>query len=780
MLTQKPATSKASLKATEKAKTLLPSLPSVRNSLRRATHLSVLVLAASLEAIAAEKSPARPEPPPRSGAAAKAVETIEKSVEAIVEAVRPSVVVVSHAGRDGKEDSVGSGFVVSADGLIATCLHVIGEARPITVRLANGARHDVIEIHAWDRKLDLALIRVEAKDLPALPLGDSETLKQGAAVVAIGNPLGLEYSVVQGVVSARRDFDGIDMIQLAIPIEEGNSGGPLLDRQGRVHGILTLKSAMSANLGFATPVDALKLLLAKPNPVPMTRWLTLSALNPKEWTPVMGARWSRKAGRIEVDGLGNGFGGRALCLSQKPAPKPPYELAVTVKLDNETGAAGLVFASDGDQRHYGFYPSGGNLRLTRFDGPSVFAWTILKEAPSPHYRPGDWNRLRVRVEDDALRCYVNEQLVFESSDREWRGGKVGLAKFRDTRAAFKDFQMGTNLAAAYPAAPADFLSEITAKLNSATAAWNPEIVARLQSHPEASRLLLAERARQLDKQAAEVRELAWAVHRGSIERRLIQLLEQAEEQTDLFEAALLLAKLDNPDLDLAAYQQQLADMAAELKAQLPPQSDDAAKIEALKKYLFFENGFHGSRTGDYYNRANSYMNHVLDDREGIPISLSVLFIELARRIGLERVAGVGLPGHFVVKHAPKHGEEQIIDVFEGGKPLTPSEVREIVTITGRQFTQDYLRAATKREIIIRMLRNLAGIARNSESPRSALGYLDLILALDPSATSERLERAMARMRAGDRTGAKEDLQWLLEKEPPAINLERVRELYRSL
>lgn len=714
-----------------------------------------------------------------SNVAAENVEASDKSVEALVQAARPSVVVVSHTGRDGKEDSVGSGFVVAPDGLIATCLHVIGEGRPITVRLANGKRYDVTEVHAWDRKLDLALVRIDAKDLPALPLGDSEALKQGAAVVALGNPLGLEFSVVQGVVSARRDFDGIEMIQLAIPIEQGNSGGPLLDRQGKVHGILTLKSAMSANLGFATPADALKLLLAKPNPVPMRRWVTLSALNPKEWTAVMGARWSQKAGRIEVDGLGNGFGGRALCLLQKPAPKPPYELAVTVKLDDEAGAAGLAFASDGDQRHYGFYPSGGNLRLTRFDGPNVFTWTILKEAPSPHYRPGDWNRLRVRVEDDALRCYVNEHLVIESTDRELRGGKVGLAKFRDTRAAFKGFQVGTNLAAAHLAAPADFLSEITAKLNSPTVASNPELVTRLQSHPQASRGLLAERARQLDQQAAELRNLASAVHRGSIQRQLIQLLERPDDQIDLFEAALQLAKLDNPDLDIAAYQRQLADMAGELNSQLPSKSDDHAKLEALKKFLFVENGFHGSRT-DYYNRANSYMNNVLDDREGIPITLSVLFIELGRRIGLESVAGVSLPGHFVVKHAPKDGEEQFIDVFDAGKPLTPTEVREIVTITGRRFTKDYLRAATKREVIVRMLRNLLGIARSSEPPRVLLGYLDLIVALDAGAATERLERAMARVRTGDRAGAKEDLQWLLDKESPEINLDRVRELYRSL
>jgi hypothetical protein len=114
-------------------------------------------------------------------------------------------------------------------------------------------------------------------------------------------------------------LDGVELIQLAIPIEPGNSGGPLLDDRGRVQGLLNMKSGITANLGFAVPVNALKTLLERPNPVPMARWLTFGALNSAEWQPIMGARWSRKAGRIRVEGAGDGFGGRSLCLYQKSA-----------------------------------------------------------------------------------------------------------------------------------------------------------------------------------------------------------------------------------------------------------------------------------------------------------------------------------------------------------------------------------------------------------------------------------------------------------------------------
>src|SRR4051812_21195822 len=337
----------------------------------------------------------------------------KQSIETLAEEARQSVVVISHFGRDGKEDGVGAGFVVSSNGLIATSLHVIGEARPIKVQLQDGRKFDVAEIHAWDRKLDLAVIRIDAANLAPLPLGNSDSLKQGASVVAMGNPLGLKHSIVQGVVSAMRDLEGLEMIQLAIPIEPGNSGGPLLDMQGRVQGLLTMKSAITANLGFATPINVLKPLLKKPNPVPMNRWLTIGALSARDWLPAMGARWTQKAGRILVENPGSGFGGRSLCFSKRSVPDAPYELAVTVKLDDEAGAAGLIFGADGGDKHYGFYPSGGQLRLTRFDGPSVFSWTILSQKASPAYKPGDWNTLKVRVEKEKLLCYVNGELLVE-------------------------------------------------------------------------------------------------------------------------------------------------------------------------------------------------------------------------------------------------------------------------------------------------------------------------------------------------------------------------------
>ena len=116
-----------------------------------------------------------------------------------------------------------------------------------------------------------------------------------------------------------------------------------------------------------------------------------------------------------------------------------------VRLNDESGAAGLVFHSDGKDRHYGFYPSAGRMRLTCFLGASVYSWQILQEVETEHYLPEQWNQLKVHVEKGKIECFVNGHLVIESRDSQLTQGKVGLAKFRDTEPEFSGFQVGVEL-----------------------------------------------------------------------------------------------------------------------------------------------------------------------------------------------------------------------------------------------------------------------------------------------------------------------------------------------
>ena len=700
-------------------------------------------------------------------------------VEELAKKVRPSIVVISVMGRDGKREGLGTGFVVSADGLIATNRHVIGEGRAIRVETADGKRHDVTVVHASDRKLDLAVLRIDAKGLTPLELGDSTTLKDGQAVVALGNPQGLKHSVVAGVVSGQREIDGRPMIQVAIPIEPGNSGGPLLDMQGRVHGILTIKSLVTANLGFAVSVNTLKSLLKKPNPVPMSAWLTIGALDADDWQPRFGGQWRQRAGRIIVEGVGQGFGGRALCLSRRELPPLPCEVAVTVRLQDESGAAGLVFHSDGGDKHYGFYPSGGQLRLTRFDGPDVFTWKVLEQKATPHYRPGQWNTLKVRLEKERIRCFVNDHLVIESTDDVYTTGRVGLAKFRDTVAEFKRFQLAREVPPLAP--PADVAARIRQTVDglSPEKKIGAELVPKLASDGNASLKVLRERARELEERAATLRRLASAVHERNVLDELVRVLHGKEENIDLLHAALLIARLDNEDVDVEAYRHEVEHMADRITARLPKDADDAARLTALNKYLFEERGFHGSR-GDYYNRSNSYLSEVIDDREGLPITLSVLYIELGRRLGV-RLEGVGLPGHFVVRHVPAKGEARLIDVYEGGQPLSREQAGEKVeSITGRPLRDEHLAAVKKSAIIVRMLHNLLNLAQSEKDKDGMLRYLNAIVAVAPESAEERGLRAALLFQMGDRSGALQDVDWLLEHNPEGLDVQRVRQFRRML
>src|SRR5262249_43675706 len=224
------------------------------------------------------------------------------------------------------------------------------------------------------------------------------------------------------------------------------------------------------------------------------------------------------------------------------------------------------------------------------------------------------------------------------------------------------------------------------------------------------------RAKLLEQEAGQLRQLALAVHHRRVEADLARTLQGKEDDIDLVHAALLVARLDNDELDIEPYRKEIDHMARDIQATLPKDADGQAKLTALNKYLFAERGFHGSRA-DYYNRSNSYLNEVIDDREGIPITLSVLYMGLARRIGL-KVVGIPLPGHFVVRYQPEKGEGQLIDVFEGGKTLTRKEAnQQVIDQTGEPLADEELKPAGKKAIVIRMLHNLLGIAgRNRDAP----------------------------------------------------------------
>ncbi len=184
--------------------------------------------------------------------------------------------------REQVRQSLGSGFIISADGYILTNNHVVDMARDIKVALADGR---VLEgkLIGKSKEIDIALIKVDANNLPAVTLGDSDALDVGDWVLAIGNPFGLSHTVTAGIVSAKGRVIGVgpydDLIQTDAAINPGNSGGPLFNTNGEVVGINTVIIAQGQNLGFAIPISMVKGVLPsiKEKGKPDMGWLGVSA-----------------------------------------------------------------------------------------------------------------------------------------------------------------------------------------------------------------------------------------------------------------------------------------------------------------------------------------------------------------------------------------------------------------------------------------------------------------------------------------------------------------------
>jgi Trypsin-like serine proteases, typically periplasmic, contain C-terminal PDZ domain len=197
------------------------------------------------------------------------VEAIAQVVPTSVVGIETTEVAKTAFGQSQEETGVGSGFILTSDGYIATNQHVATDsAKSMVVSLADGNTYDAKLVWS-DSSLDLAIIKIDAKNLPTLELGDSDSIAVGELAVAVGNPMGLNFerSVTSGIVSAlNRSIpldNGLaeDLIQTDASINSGNSGGPLVDKNGKVIGINSYKLTTGEGMGFAIPINILKPIL---------------------------------------------------------------------------------------------------------------------------------------------------------------------------------------------------------------------------------------------------------------------------------------------------------------------------------------------------------------------------------------------------------------------------------------------------------------------------------------------------------------------------------------
>ena len=201
-----------------------------------------------------------------STAAQQAPAPSRKDIPSIAKASNGSIVSIVMSDKDGKPIAQGTGFVVSKDGLIVTNYHVIAEGSSAVAKLPDGAIYLLEGVIASDKKRDVAVVRAAGKNFHPLTLGNSDRVEVGQEVVAIGNPLSLESTVSNGIISGIRTADDLGgrLVQVTAPISPGSSGGPLFSMTGEVVGITTLYLKGGENLNFAIPINDAKRLLLDP------------------------------------------------------------------------------------------------------------------------------------------------------------------------------------------------------------------------------------------------------------------------------------------------------------------------------------------------------------------------------------------------------------------------------------------------------------------------------------------------------------------------------------
>jgi regulator of sirC expression with transglutaminase-like and TPR domain len=257
-----------------------------------------------------------------------------------------------------------------------------------------------------------------------------------------------------------------------------------------------------------------------------------------------------------------------------------------------------------------------------------------------------------------------------------------------------------------------------------------------------------------------------------------EVLRLPEPALDLALAALLVARVEHPTLSPAhslMHLDELADASGVARV-----SDPLKALHRLREFLFEEEGFAGNRD-DYYDVRNSCLNDVLERRLGIPITLSLVVMEVGRRAGLS-IVGVGLPGHFVVR-AEVGPEPVLLDPFDRGTVLTRERAAELVArAVGKRLrlTERHFEPLGKRQILTRMLMNLRGIYCRRGEWDKALGVFDHLLMLDEQSAAHRRDRGTVLAKLGQLHRAAHDWERYLSACPQAQDADAVRQQLRRV
>jgi len=249
---------------------------------------------------------------------------------------------------------------------------------------------------------------------------------------------------------------------------------------------------------------------------------------------------------------------------------------------------------------------------------------------------------------------------------------------------------------------------------------------------------------------------------------------------DLARAALLLAQEEYPQLPVDSYLSRLDQLAEEVRGHMGEETAPLLVLQELSETLFRRHGFSGNREA-YYDPRNSFLNDVLDRRVGIPLTLGIVMLEVGWRLGLH-LEGVSFPHHFLLRFRGE-GVDLLLDPFAQGEARFQEQAQELLDrVYGGmvRMQPSFLRPATRRDMLVRLLNNLKGVYINARDEGRALAVVERILLLRPDATQERRTRGLLLARLGRTEEARTELQGYVDQNPRAQDAERIRTLLQRL
>lgn len=264
-------------------------------------------------------------------------------------------------------------------------------------------------------------------------------------------------------------------------------------------------------------------------------------------------------------------------------------------------------------------------------------------------------------------------------------------------------------------------------------------------------------------------------HPAAARQRFLELTQRPEPLLDLVEASLVIALEEYPALDIDGYLRRVDGWSDAIRERVEGSRDIERIVEEINRLLFEEEGFHGEAE-NYYDPRNTFLNEVLDRHAGLPLALSIVYLEISRRLGID-MSGVALPGRFLVKVCGTWGTI-FIDPFDEGRVLTTAECQKIMDEVyggGVRLREHHLRSSSRREIVGRVLSHLKSIYLSSNDLSRAIGSVDRLLMLDGKDSFELRDRGLVSMQLHRYDEAIEFLERYLVATPHADDRSRIRE-----